>query len=148
MLIAQSALADNYVNGFSSRQNVICTQSTAWLLISRLFMPSSSHSHRCVITASADLIHPNGNVSERQYYYIGVSLDDPNPDLNVSTARTVELRNVSGQNDPDYWPVSTNQTVTTSANTNHAFYFFCRKNLSNSPDLTIDDYSFSVICVP
>lgn len=140
------ATAHDLTFGSEGTSNFTCDASADWDTVRSVVLASSPHAHTCVINASADLDNPGGDTADQQYH-ITVSMDSVNPLLDNSAARTVELRDQSGVNDPNVWPVSTTSRVVASANTSHTFRLQCRKNSSTNPNLTIFDSGLTVVCL-
>ena len=140
------ATAHDLTLGSEGTSSFTCDASADWDTVRSVVLSSSPHAHNCVINASADLDNPGGDTADQQYH-ITVSMDSVNPLLDNSAARTVELRDQSGVNDPNVWPVSTTSRVVASANTSHTFRLQCRKNSGANPNLTIFDSGLTVICL-
>ena len=123
-----------------------CTQSANWDTVRTLSLGSFPHAHGCVITGAADLDNPGGNTAN-QLYHITVTMDDANPVLDSTGARTVELRDQPSVNDPDFFPVSTTSRGFAAANVGHDFILLCRKDSAGNPNIFIRDSSLIVECI-
>ncbi|MGD9508932.1 MAG: hypothetical protein AB7I59_10610 [Geminicoccaceae bacterium] len=144
--LAGAATAHDTTLGSESTSNFTCDASADWDTIRSVTLSSFPHDHNCVITGAADLNNPGGNASD-QTYHLTVSVDNLNPLLDNSAARTVELRDQSGVNDPNVWPVATTSRVVVQDGSSHTIRLQCRKNSGSAPNLTILDSSLNVTCL-
>lgn len=136
-----------FATGTSTTTNFIINSSVNWQTIRSIFVPSSTTIRRCQAVASLDAINPGGTQSDQQYIFT-LSLDNSNPFVNANGAeRTIEVRDNGGTDDPNFWPVSTNQFFSLPANATHTIRLLGRKVLSSNLNLTVDDASLSIICI-
>jgi hypothetical protein len=131
--------------GSESTLDIPCNATATWGTVRSVVLGSFPHAHNCVIIASVDLRNPGGNTAD-QLYHISVSMDNVNPPLDNSAARTVELRSQSHVNDPARWPVATTSRVVAGANAPHTFRLLCRKNSFGNPNLLIVDSGINIVC--
>ena len=131
--------------GSEGTEDAQCDATASWKTVRSVVLGSFPHAHICVIVASVDLRNPGGNTAD-QLYDISVSMDNVNPPLDNSAARTVELRSQAHVNDPARWPVSTTSRVVAGANASHTFRLLCRKNSFGNPNLLIVDSGINIIC--
>jgi hypothetical protein len=131
--------------GSESTLDFLCDATANWDTARSVVLGSFPHAHNCVIIASVELNNPGGNTAD-QLYHISVSMDNVNPPLDNSAARTVELRGQAHVNDPSRWPVSTTSRVVAGANASHIFRLLCRKNSFGNPNLLIVDSGINIVC--
>jgi hypothetical protein len=140
------AYAGSFALGVSRTSNVTLSDPNNWTTILTIPISSSAHGHACQAVASLDAANP-GNNATTQTYFFTVTLDNANPTLNANgVQRRIELRDNSGVNDPDVWPVSTNSVFGLTANAGHTLRLLGRRAFG-APNLTVDDAVLSIICV-
>jgi hypothetical protein len=145
-VLAGAATAHDTTLGSESTSSFTCDASADWDTIRSVTLGSFTHDHNCVITGAADLDNPGGDASD-QTYHLTVSVDNLNPLLDNSAARSVELRDQSGVNDPNVWPVATTSRVVVQDGSSHTFRLQCRKNSGSAPNMTILDSGLNVTCL-
>ena len=148
-LLPQPVLAHNPVLGQSTSANIVLDRFILWTIIRQvnINVPAGGPTHNCAAIASADVRNPGGDgTNQNQRYRFGIALDLANVP-SPQTLRLIEMRNQTGVNDPDRWPVSTNRTFAVGPG-NHTFYFVGGPAVDDgsNPNLTVDSSALTVIC--
>jgi hypothetical protein len=144
-LAPHPVLAHNFTLG-SNRGDVVLDDFPSWSVLNSVSfnIPAGQPSHQCAATAGADAANPRGNGSNQRYNFV-LTLDNSNPPVNTDSERTIEMRNQGGVDDPDRWPVTTNQTFTVGVG-GHTIFFLGREENPNNPNMTSEDSNLSVVC--
>ena len=140
-----TAYAGPFALGASRTSNMTLTDPNNWQTILTISITSSAHGHACQAVGSLDALNPLNNATTQNYFFT-ISLDNANPALGASgVERSIELRDNSGVNDPNFWPVSTNTVIGLTANSSHTLRLLGRRAFG-APNLVVDDAVLSIIC--
>lgn len=101
-----------------------------------------SHVHYCVALGSANVINPASGSTGHRYDFTVQG------DATVSSyaMMTLEMSDNANADDPNYVPVSTQRVFDSLSAAPHTFYFVARKQAAGSPNMVVDNASFTVIC--
>jgi hypothetical protein len=143
-----AANAAPFTSGNGTVTDVTITSSANWTTLLTLSVPSDTQTRRCQVVGSLDAINPGGNnpgTSAGQTYLFTVTLNNSNPTTNGRAERSIEVRDQSGVNDPNFWPVSTNEFFILSPNVAHTIRLLGRKD-PGAPNMLVEDSTVSISC--
>jgi hypothetical protein len=125
--------------------------SDAWstYLSVPISIPSTeSARHDCIATAGADVQNPGGQREDQQYQF-AITLDNVAPSgiTETATLRTLELRDNSSIDDPNFVPVATTAPFSGLTSGAHTFRFVARKQNAANRNAQIHRMAISVICI-
>ncbi|MBW4618128.1 MAG: hypothetical protein KME17_01925 [Cyanosarcina radialis HA8281-LM2] len=142
--------ANAQVLGTGTNGNITIFSSANWTPLLALNVPARSTTRTCMVVGSLEALNPNGNNSGAnagQTYLFTVTANNSNPVTNGRAERSIEMRDQSGVNDPNFWPVSTNDTFVLAANASHTIRLLGRKADANAPNMVIGDSTLSIACI-
>lgn len=101
-----------------------------------------THLHYCVAMGSANVINPASSSTGHRYDF------SVRGDATVSNyaMMTLEMSDNGGVDDPNFVPVSTQRVFDALSAAPHTFYFVARKQAAGSPNMVVENASFTVIC--
>jgi hypothetical protein len=102
-----------------------------------------SHVHYCVAMGSANVMNPASGGSTGNRYDFSVKGDAA---VSNFAMMTLEMSDNYGVDDPNYVPVSTQRVFDSLSAAPHTFYFVARKQAAGSPNMIVENASFTVIC--
>ena len=103
-----------------------------------------THNHYCTAIASANVINPGNGTGH--LYEFGVGVDDAGAGSYSNSNMILDLSDNAGVNDPSWWPVTTNRTLSALTPAVHTVRFQARKQAAGDPNFEIDNASMTVLC--
>jgi hypothetical protein len=143
-----AANAAPFASGTGTNSNVTIASSANWTTLLTLNVPSDTQTRSCQVVGSLEARNPGGDnePDSRQTYQFTVTNDNSNPITNGRAERSIEVRDQGGVNDPNFWPVSTNEFFILTPNVAHTIRLLGRKG-SGAPNMLIDDSTLSIVCI-
>ncbi len=120
-----------------------------WTLVQKLSVNlTGDHNHECAVIASSNASNAPGNSVDNKYQFI-LTLDDPNPNANTATTRTIDFddgRTVTDHNNMEV----TAAILYHATNEPHTFYWFAKKlseDANPAATMTVVNTTLTAVCV-
>lgn len=135
-------------SGGIAADSVTLTHSSDFQTLISVPLGSSGATRLCQVVASLDAVNPGGDGSNAaQTYTFTISLDNLNPVLETTAGeRVIELRDQPNVNDPNVWPVATNDFFSLTPNVTHTLRLQGRKGVG-APNMVVDDAIITSLCI-
>jgi hypothetical protein len=147
LLFSPAQLAADVGNkGNSTTTDDLITGTARDSLVSVTALLNTTHTHTCIVTASAGTFFGGGPVGVGGRYIFDLTRTAAGTLFTAAaTARTVDFVDQPLENDPNNRPVATNFTYSNLTGT-QTFTFNARKATTGSPTLTVTESAISVNC--
>lgn len=148
----QEGIQDDHIaggKGLTSTKPVDVSLRDQWTLIQKMTLNlAGNHNHECAVIASSNVSNAPGNSEDNKYEFV-LTLDNPDPTLDLATTRYIDFDNGRSTIDHNDMEV-TAPVMYHMTNEVHTVYWFAKKisEHANPPSkMTVVNNTLTALCV-